>query len=114
MKLFSRKALVAGATALSVAFAGTTVANAEDTTSDLSSKITNSVEGLSSSSDNDYAADKSDDSKTDDSKKEDNRTSKEKAEDIKAWIGVVTAVIGALGTLFAFANKYFDLPFGTK
>ena len=114
MKLFSRKALVAGATALSVAFAGTTVANAEDTTSDLSSKITNSVEGLSSSSDNDYAADKSDDSKTDDSKKEDNRTSKEKADDIKAWIGVFTAVIGALGTLFAFANKYFDLPFGTK
>ncbi len=109
MKLFSRKALVAGATALSVAFAGTTVANAEDTTSDLSSKITNSVEGLSSSSDNDYAADKSDDSK-----KEDNRTSKEKAEDIKAWIGVVTAIIGALGTLFAFANKYLDLPFGNK
>ena len=122
MKLFSRKALVAGATALSVAFAGTTVANAEDTTSDLSSKITNSVEDLSSSSDNDYAADKSDDSKsddsktddskTDDSKKEDTRTSKEKADDIKAWIGVFTAVIGALGTLFAFANKYFDLPFG--
>ena len=122
MKLFSRKALVAGATALSVAVAGTTVANAEDTTSDLSSKITNSVEGLSSSSDNDYAADKSDDSKTDDSKsddsktddskKEDTRTSKEKADDIKAWIGVFTAVIGALGTLFAFANKYFDLPFG--
>ena len=117
MKLFSRKSLVAGATALSVAFAGTTVANAEDTTSDLSSKITNSVEDLSSSSDNDYAADKSDDSKTDDSKsddskKEDTRTSKEKADDIKAWIGVFTAVIGALGTLFAFANKYFDLPFG--
>ena len=124
MKLFSRKALVAGATALSVAVAGTTVANAEDTTSDLSSKITNSVEGLSSSSDNDYAADKSDDSKSDDSKsddsksddskKEDTRTSKEKADDIKAWIGVFTAVIGALGTLFAFANKYFDLPFGNK
>ena len=127
MKLFSRKSLVAGATALSVAFAGTTVANAEDTTSDLSSKITNSVEDLSSSSDNDYTADKSDDSKTDDSKtddsktddsksddskKEDTRTSKEKADDIKAWIGVFTAVIGALGTLFAFANKYFDLPFG--
>ena len=112
MKLFSRKSLVAGATALSVAVAGTTVANAEDTTSDQSSKITNSVEDLSSSSDNDYAADKSDDSKTDDSKKEDARTSKEKADDIKAWIGVFTAVIGALGTLFAFANKYFDLPFG--
>ena len=40
MKLFSRKALVAGATALSVAFAGTTVANAEDTTNELPSRIT--------------------------------------------------------------------------
>lgn len=114
MKLFSRKALVAGATALSVAFAGTTVANAEDTTSDLSSEITNSIEGLSSSSDNDYASDKDGKSNADSKKKEDDRTSKEKAEDIKAWIGVVTAVIGALGTLFAFANKYLDLPFGNK
>lgn len=112
MKLFSRKALVAGATALSVAFAGTTVANAEDTTG--SSEIANVVSGLSSSSDNDYAADKNGESKTDDSKKEDTRTSKEKADDIKAWIGVFTAVIGALGTLFAFADKYFDLPFGNK
>ena len=34
--------------------------------------------------------------------------------EIQAWIGVVTAVIGALGTLFAFANKYLDLPFGNK
>lgn len=115
MKLFSRKALVAGATALSVAFAGTTVANAEDTTSGSSSEATGVVKELFNSSENtNYAADKSDDSKTDDSKKEDNRTSKEKADDIKAWIGVFTAVIGALGTLFAFANKYFDLPFGTK
>ena len=114
MKLFSRKALVAGATALSVAFAGTTVANAEDTTSDLSSEITNSIEGLSSSSDNDYASDKDGKSNADSKKKEDTRTSKEKAEDIKAWIGVFTAVIGALGTLFAFANKYLDLPFGNK
>lgn len=104
MKLFSRKALVAGATALSVAFAGTTVANAEDTTSEFSSVA---KELFNSSENTDYAADKSEG-------EEDTRTSKEKADDIKAWIGVFTAVIGALGTLFAFANKYFDLPFGNK
>ncbi|WP_299138124.1 hypothetical protein [uncultured Corynebacterium sp.] len=111
MKLFSRKALVAGATALSVAFAGTTVANAEDTTSGSSSEVTGVVKELVNSSEHtNYAADKSDDSEG----KEDTRTSKEKADDIKAWIGVFTAVIGALGTLFAFADKYFDLPFGNK
>ncbi|MCZ9299723.1 hypothetical protein QP958_02425 [Corynebacterium marquesiae] len=116
MKLFSRKALVAGATALSVAFAGTTVANAEDTTNGSSSEVAGVAKELfnSSSADNNYAGDKEGESKADDSKKEDTRTSKEKADDIKAWIGVFTAVIGALGTLFAFANKYFDLPFGNK
>ena len=116
MKLFSRKALVAGATALSVAFAGTTVANAEDTTNELSSRITNTFEGMSSDGNN-YASEKDGESNSnadDSKKKEDTRTSKEKAEDIKAWIGVVTAVIGALGTLFAVANKYLDLPFGNK
>lgn len=109
MKLFSRKALVAGATALSVAFAGTTVANAEDTTG--SSGINNVVNEQSTPSDKGDAAGKNGESKTDNSKKEDTRTSKEKADDIKAWIGVFTAAISALGALFAFANKYFDLPF---
>jgi len=111
MKLSSRKALIAGATALSVAFAGTTVANAEDTTGS-SSEFTSVAKALVGSSNNDYAADKNGESKTDDSKKEDTRTPKEKADDIKVWIGVFTAVIGALGTLFAFADKYFDLSFG--
>ena len=111
MKLFSRKALVAGATALSVAFAGTTVAHAEDTTNGSSSEAAGVVKELFNSSENtNYAADKSNDSEG----KKDERTSKEKADDIKAWIGVFTAVIGALGTLFAFANKYLDLPFGNK
>ena len=62
MKLFSRKALVAGATALSVAFAGTTVANAEDTTSGSSSEVAGVAKELfNSSEDTSYAADKSDD-----------------------------------------------------
>ena len=78
MKLFSRKALVAGATALSMTFAGTTVATAAEPTEEGSS-----IKDMD-------------------------------PKEIKAWIGVVTSVIGALGTLFAFANKYLDLPFGNK
>lgn len=31
--------------------------------------------------------------------------------EIRDWIAVFTAVIGALGTLLAFLGKYFDLPF---
>ncbi|MCG7457819.1 hypothetical protein [Corynebacterium tuberculostearicum] len=95
MKLFSRKALVAGATALSMTFAGTTVATAaESTTQSTTAKPTTTkpaepAEQGSSLKDAD-------------------------PQEIKAWIGVFTAVIGALGTLFAFANKYLDLPFGTK
>ena len=95
MKLFSRKALVAGATALSMTFAGTTVAAAaESTTQSTTAKPTTTkpaepAEQGSSLKDAD-------------------------PQEIKAWIGVFTAVIGALGTLFAFADKYFDLPFGNK
>ena len=95
MKLFSRKALVAGATALSMTFAGTTVATAaESTTQSTTAKPTTTkpaepAEQGSSLKDAD-------------------------PQEIKAWIGVFTAVISALGTLFAFADKYFDLPFGNK
>ena len=95
MKLFSRKALVAGATALSMTFAGTTVATAaESTTQSTTAKPTTTkpaepAEQGSSLKDAD-------------------------PQEIKAWIGVFTAVIGALGTLFAFASKYFDLPIGNK
>ena len=95
MKLFSRKALVAGATALSMTFARTTVATAAESTTQsttaqpTTTKAAEPAEQGSSLNDADR-------------------------KEIQAWIGVVTAVIGALGTLFAFANKYLDLPFGNK
>ena len=95
MKLFSRKALVAGATALSMTFAGTTVATAaEPTTQSTAAKPTTT--------------------KASEPAEEGSSLKDADPKEIKAWIGVFTAVIGALGTLFAFANKYLDLPFGNK
>lgn len=95
MKLFSRKALVAGATALSMTFAGTTVATAaEPTTQSTPAKPTTT--------------------KASEPAEEGSSLKDTDPKEIQAWIGVVTAVIGALGTLFAFANKYLDLPFGNK
>ena len=106
MKLFSRKALVAGATALSMTFAGTTVATAAE-------EVTQNGETNSSSA-SDFFGNMSSDTTTDKDGNEVPKTSKQKADEAEAWIGVFTAVIGALGTLFAFASKYFDLPMGNK
>lgn len=106
MKLFSRKALVAGATALSMTFAGTTVATAAE-------EVTQNGETNSSSA-SDSFGNMSSDTTTDKDGNEVPKTSKQKADEAQAWIGVFTAVIGALGTLFAFASKYFDLPMGNK
>lgn len=104
MKLISRKALVAGATALSVTFAGTAVATAEENVQivaqDGSSAGTTGKPGQNNDS-NAGNQDKKD--KKDFSLKDAN------PDDIKAWIGVFTAAIGALGTLFAFADKYLDI-----
>jgi len=100
MKLFSRKALVAGATALSMTFAGTTVATAAETTP---ASPTENKESAAATTSNGAEPTEEGSSIKDMDPKE-----------IKAWIGVVTSVIGALGTLFAFANKYLDLPFGNK
>ena len=101
MKLFSRKTLVAGATALSMTFAGTTVATAAEPTT-----ATESVEAKPASTPTE--------TKPSEEPKEGSSIKDLDPNEIKAWIGVFTAVIGAPGTLFAFANKYLDLPFGTK
>lgn len=100
MKLFSRKAIVAGATALAVTFAGTSVAVAEDETPAVSEET--STETSTPVEDDDV----NDDKNNDDEKEEEGSSSDPK--DITAWISVFTAVIGALGTLFTFANKHFD------
>ena len=46
-----------------------------------------------------------------DKKDEGSSISDMEPKEIRDWIAVFTAVIGALGTLLAFLGKYFDLPF---
>ncbi|MDV2432923.1 hypothetical protein [Corynebacterium tuberculostearicum] len=107
MKLFSRKALVAGATALSMTFAGTTVATAAEPTT--------STETVEANPSKTAGANTTATAKTTEPSKEPKEGSSIKdldPDEIKAWIGVFTAVISALGTAFAFATKYLDLPFG--
>ena len=93
MKLFSRKALVAGAAAVALSFAGTSVAAADEQPN---------FSSFSSSSEkpND------EDGEPKPPKPEQNGSSDMKPQDISAWISVFTAVIGALGALFAFASKH--------
>lgn len=123
MKLFSRKALVAGATAVAVAFAGTSVATAEETNTGGSS-VSDLIGGSSSSDskndtnddadsteDNGNGEDNgtgegNDDGDGNEKPKEENGSSDIDAGEITAWISVFTAVIGALGALFSFASKY--------
>ena len=120
MKLFSRKALVAGAAAVALSFAGTSAAVAAE-------PAKSSVPGLFGSSssssdekkdDNDVdpenkpedpenkPEDPEDDPKDPNNPEGDNGLSSQDPKDISAWISVFTAVIGALGALFSFATKY--------
>ena len=102
MKLFSRKALVAGATAVAVAFAGTSVATAtEDAASSDSINQLSSGENGEESLSSDLPALASL-SSTD---KGDGELSS-KPDEIASWISVFTAVIGALAAAFSFATKY--------
>ena len=96
MKLFSRKALVAGAAAVALSFAGTSAAVAEQAPS------TETVNTQDTSNTGDDDKDNGLSSKGDDDKNEGSSDAKE----ISAWISVFTAVIGALGALFSFASKY--------
>lgn len=95
MKFFSRKALVAAAAAATISFGGAGAAMAQETTtpapqatsSAVSTTTTNANEGEKGSS-------------------TEGLSSNLEAKDVKDWIGVFTAVISALGALFAFATKY--------
>lgn len=104
MKLFSRKAFLAGATALSVTLAGTTVATAAENVNTVAQG--SSIASTSTPSQNID----SDASKENDAKNTQALSSKDaNPESVKAWIEVITAAVGALGTLFAFANKYINI-----
>ena len=120
MKLFSRKALVAGAAAVALSFAGTSAAvAAEETTTP--SETPAPSEGQTpgepgeddqtpgepgeDDQDNTGNGGSSSNNGDDENDKDENKGSSD-AKEISAWISVFTAVIGALGALFSFASKY--------
>lgn len=106
MKLISRQALVAGATALSVTFAGTAVATAAEE----APVVSQTPQGSSTGTTGKLVENKDSNAGNQDKKdKKDFSLKEANPDDIKAWIGVFTAAIGALGTLFAFADKYLDI-----
>ena len=114
MKLFSRKSLVAGATAIAVSFAGVNVATANEGTqeqgvgagAEAGNQTGGDQEGQTGGDDEEDQTGGDDENKN----KNPEKTSKEVAEEVKAWIGVATAIIGVLGSLFAFFSKYIDIP----
>ena len=99
-----RKGLVAAATALTVSFAGVSVANAEDS---LTGEIVTTVDADTDSEA--QAADDTNDVDTDTDSAEDSSLSSMSSDmepkEIRDWIAVFTAIVGALSTLFAFVNK---------
>ena len=121
MKLFSRKALVAGAAAVALSFAGTSAAAAEEDIAmttptpvandeDLNTQDNeggDDDEGGDDNQDNTGNGGSSSNKGDDENDKDKNKGSSDiDAGEITAWISVFTAVIGALGALFSFASKY--------
>lgn len=103
MKLFSRKALVAGAAAVALSFAGTSVATAEDKTNTGGSSVSDILGGSSFA---DSKNDTDDDGNNNGGANPKKKDGSSDPESISAWISVFSAVIGALGALFTFASKH--------
>lgn len=109
MKLFSRKALLASATALAMTISGTAVANAADeSTAPISPTTSTSSSAPASPSDKPSTSSEPSTTSTTPKKEKDGA---ELAKEITAWIGVATAILGVLGTLFSFVTKYFNIKF---
>src|SRR5699024_9269511 len=118
MKLFSRKALVAGVAAVALSFAGTSAAVADEVTPTESTtpQAPTNEDGNTpgepgepggneepNAGDDDKDKDNGLSSKGDDDKNEGSSDAKE----IIVWISVSTAVVGARGVMLCFAFKYF-------
>ncbi|HAT1361460.1 hypothetical protein [Corynebacterium striatum] len=105
MKFFSRKALVAAAAAATISFGGAGAAMAQDTPAPADQ--VQPVDASKVNKDTDQANKNKENKKpsTEGSSTEGSSSNIDQ-KDIKDWIGVFTAVISALGALFAFANKY--------
>ncbi|MDD7582381.1 hypothetical protein ACEE23_00950 [Corynebacterium sp. 32222D000AT] len=112
MKLFSRKSLVAGATAIAVSFAGVNVATAEESgAGETSTAATSTPEAPKDDKDqNDNGSSSISDLSSSEGENGEKKDTKKIAEEVKAWVGVASAIIGVLGSLFAFFSKYIDLP----
>ena len=108
MKLYSRKALVAGAAAVALSFAGTSAAVAapETTTSPETTAPVEPGEGGQGNTGNGGSSSKEGNTGNGGSSSKEGDDETSKAKQISAWISVFTAVIGALGALFSFASKY--------
>ena len=111
MKLFSRKALVAAATTAAVSLSGVTVANAETAAPTTTTTKTPAPTTTKTPAPTETPApkdkDSSSSSSSDDSDSKGSSISDMKPSEIRDWIAVFTAIIGALGTVFAFYNKNF-------
>lgn len=98
MKFFSRKALVAAAAAATISFGGAGAAMAQETTTPApqptSSATTTTTTPTTKANEGEKGS------------SPEGLSSNMEAKDVKDWIGVFTAVISALGALFAFATKY--------
>ncbi|ART21186.1 hypothetical protein CBE89_06535 [Corynebacterium striatum] len=99
MKFFSRKALVAAAAAATISFGGAGAAMAQETTTP-APQPTSSADSTTTTAPTTKANEGEKGSSTE------GLSSNMEAKDVKDWIGVFTAVISALGALFAFATKY--------
>ncbi|MGP5495907.1 hypothetical protein [Corynebacterium flavescens] len=95
MKFFSRKALVAGATAIAVSFAGVNVASAQSTTTPAASSTSSAAPTTTPEAP----------APTSTPEPGKGGSSDMKASDIKEWIGIITAVVGALSAIYTFINK---------
>ncbi|HCG45918.1 hypothetical protein [Corynebacterium flavescens] len=103
MKFFSRKALVAGATAIAVSFAGVNVASAQSSLP--SSSTTTAPAAPAAPAGDDDNTDGEGGTSTTPTKPAESGSSDLSAENIKAWIGIITAVVGALSAIYSFVNK---------
>ena len=111
MKFFSRKAIVAAATAATVAFGGVSVASAETTTPATTTATETNTPATTPAKETNTPApttpNKKKDESSSSSEDEGSSITDMEPKEIRDWIAVFTAIIGALGTVFAFYTKYF-------
>ena len=102
-----RKGLIAAATVAAVSFTGVSAVSAEPENQE--EQVTDIENGTNDGKGEDQTGEtgKGETEKEKEKKNEGSSSSDASPTDIKAWIGVFTAVISALSAAFAFFNRYF-------